>query len=93
MKRSYIIVGALALLAFILTYALFAGVIAPKSVVEAKVDLAAGTRLTADVLVLERAGPLCANVLKQRSPGGNVQKLHPAADPENRPTGIKSAAH
>ena len=50
MKRSYIIVGALALLAFILTYALLAGVIAPKSVVEAKVDLAAGTRLTADVL-------------------------------------------
>jgi Flp pilus assembly protein CpaB len=50
MKRSYIIVGALALLAFILTYALFAGVIAPKPVVVARSDLAAGTRLTADVL-------------------------------------------
>jgi Flp pilus assembly protein CpaB len=52
MKRSYLIVGALALMAFILTYALFAGVVAPKPVVVAKADLAAGTRLTADVLAV-----------------------------------------
>ena len=50
MKRSYIVIGGLAVLAFILTYALFSGVVAPKPVVVAKVDLSAGTRLTADVL-------------------------------------------
>ena len=51
-RKSYLIIAVLALLAFILTYALLFGVIAPKPVVEAKVDLSAGTRLTADVLVV-----------------------------------------
>ena len=51
-RKSYLIIAGLALLAFILTYALFTGVIAPQPVVEARVDLAAGTRLTADVLAV-----------------------------------------
>ena len=51
-RKSYLVIAGLALLAFILTYALFTGVIAPQPVVEAKVDLAAGTRLTADVLAV-----------------------------------------
>jgi Flp pilus assembly protein CpaB len=49
-RKSIFVIAGLALLAFILTYALLAGVIAPQPVVEARVDLAAGTRLTADVL-------------------------------------------
>ena len=51
-RKSYLIIAGLALLAFILTYALLYGVIAPQPVVEARVDLAAGTRLTADVLAV-----------------------------------------
>lgn len=50
MKRSYIVVAGLALLAFILTFALLSGVVVPKPVVVAHVDLTAGTRLTADLL-------------------------------------------
>jgi Flp pilus assembly protein CpaB len=50
MKRSYLVVGGLALLAFILTYALLSGVVVPKPVVVAGSDLPAGTRLTADLL-------------------------------------------
>ncbi|HWT77977.1 MAG TPA: Flp pilus assembly protein CpaB, partial [Candidatus Methylomirabilis sp.] len=56
MKKSrnsvYLVIAGLAILAFILTYALFSGVVAPKPVVVAKVDMAAGTRLTADLLEL-----------------------------------------
>ena len=51
-RKSYLIIAGLALLAFILTYALLFGVIAPKPVGEARVDLSAGTRLTADVLAV-----------------------------------------
>lgn len=50
MKRSYIVVAGLALLAFILTFALLSGVVVPKPVVVARLDLTAGTRLTADLL-------------------------------------------
>lgn len=50
MKRSYIVVAGLALLAFILTFALLSGVVVPKPVVVASTDLTAGTRLTADLL-------------------------------------------
>jgi len=50
MKRSYFVVAGLALLAFILTYALLSGVVVPKPVVVAATDLPAGTRLTADLL-------------------------------------------
>jgi len=50
MKRSYIVVAGLALLAFILTFALLSGVVVPKPVVVAHQDLTAGTRLTADLL-------------------------------------------
>jgi len=49
-NKAFIVIAGLAVLAFILTYALFSGVVAPKPVVVAKVDLAAGTRLTADLL-------------------------------------------
>jgi Flp pilus assembly protein CpaB len=49
-NKSYFVIAGLAVLAFILTYALLSGVVAPKPVVVAAVDLAAGTRLTADVL-------------------------------------------
>jgi Flp pilus assembly protein CpaB len=49
-NKTFLIIAGLAVLAFILTYALFSGVVAPKPVVVARVDLAAGTRLTADVL-------------------------------------------
>ena len=49
-RKSTFVIAGLALLAFILTYALLTGVIAPKPVVVARADLAAGTRLTADVL-------------------------------------------
>ena len=49
-RKSIFVIAGLALLAFILTYALFDGIIVPRPVVEARVDLAAGTRLTADVL-------------------------------------------
>ena len=49
-RKSTFVIAGLALMAFILTYALLAGVVAPKPVVVARVDLAAGTRLTADVL-------------------------------------------
>jgi Flp pilus assembly protein CpaB len=49
-RKSYLVIAGLALLAFILTYALLSGVVAPKPVVVAQVDLAAGTRLTADLL-------------------------------------------
>ena len=51
-RKSIFIIAGLALLAFILSYALLYGVIAPKPVVEARVDLSAGTRLTADVLAV-----------------------------------------
>jgi len=51
-RKSIFVIAGLALLAFILTYALLAGVVAPKPVVVARVDLSAGTRLTADVLVV-----------------------------------------
>jgi Flp pilus assembly protein CpaB len=50
MKRSYLVVAGLALLAFILTYALLSGVVVPRPVVVAKSDLPAGTRLTAALL-------------------------------------------
>jgi Flp pilus assembly protein CpaB len=50
MKRSYIVVAGFALLAFILTFALLSGVVVPKPVVVARLDLTAGTRLTADLL-------------------------------------------
>jgi Flp pilus assembly protein CpaB len=50
MKRSYLVVAGLALLAFILTYALLSGVVVPRQVVVAKSDLPAGTRLTAALL-------------------------------------------
>jgi Flp pilus assembly protein CpaB len=50
MKRSYIVVAGLALLAFTLTFALLSGVVVPKPVVVARLDLTAGTRLTADLL-------------------------------------------
>ena len=50
MKRSYLVVAGLALLAFILTFALLSGVVVPKPVVVASTDLTAGTRLTADLL-------------------------------------------
>jgi len=50
MKRSYLVVAGLALLAFILTYALLSGVVVPRQVVVAKSDLPAGTRLTSALL-------------------------------------------
>jgi len=50
MKRSYLVVAGLALLAFILTYALLSGVVVPRQVAVAKSDLPAGTRLTAALL-------------------------------------------
>jgi Flp pilus assembly protein CpaB len=50
MKRSYLVVAGLALLAFILTFALLSGAVVPKPVVVARMDLTAGTRLTADLL-------------------------------------------
>jgi len=46
-NKAYLVIAGLALLAFVLTYALFSGVVAPKPVVVAKADMAAGTRLTA----------------------------------------------
>jgi Flp pilus assembly protein CpaB len=49
-RKSIFVIAGLALLAFILTYALLDGIIVPRPVVEARVDLSAGTRLTADVL-------------------------------------------
>jgi Flp pilus assembly protein CpaB len=49
-RKSYLVIAGLALLAFILTFALLSGVVAPKPVVVAKVDLAAGTRLEASLL-------------------------------------------
>ena len=52
MKRSYLVVAGLALLAFILTFALLSGVVVPKPVVVARLDLTAGTRLTADLLAV-----------------------------------------
>ncbi len=52
-RNSFFVIGALALIAFGLTYALLSSVIQPKSVVVARVDLAAGTRLTADLLELK----------------------------------------
>jgi Flp pilus assembly protein CpaB len=51
-NKAYLVIAGLALLAFVLTYALFSGVVAPKPVVVAKADMAAGTRLTADLLEL-----------------------------------------
>ena len=51
-NKAYLVIVGLALLAFILTYALFSGIVAPKPVVVAKADMAAGTRLTADLLEL-----------------------------------------
>lgn len=49
-NKTYFVIAGLAILAFILTYALLSGVVSPKPVVVAAVDLAAGTRLTANVL-------------------------------------------
>ena len=50
MKRPYFIIVGLALAAGALTLALLTGFVQPTSVVVAKQDLAAGTRLTADLL-------------------------------------------
>jgi Flp pilus assembly protein CpaB len=61
-RKSTFVIAGLALLAFILTYALLAGVVAPRPVVVARVDLAAGTRLTADVLEVRS---LPANAIPQ----------------------------
>ena len=49
-NKAYLVIVGLAILAFILTYALFSGVVSPKPVVVAKTDLSAGTRLTANLL-------------------------------------------
>ena len=50
MKRSFFIVAGLALGAFVLVYILLESIIQPRPVVVAKTDLAAGTRLTANLL-------------------------------------------
>ncbi len=50
MKKSTFIILGLVLLAGALTYSLLTGVVRPAPVVVARYDLAAGTRLTADVL-------------------------------------------
>ncbi|MBL8080492.1 MAG: Flp pilus assembly protein CpaB [Anaerolineales bacterium] len=58
-RNSFLVIGILALVAFGLTYALLSGIVQPRSVVVARGDLAAGTRLTADLLELKtlpRAG-------------------------------------
>jgi Flp pilus assembly protein CpaB len=52
-RNSFLVIGVLALIAFGLTYALLSGVVQPKSVVVARVDLAAGTRLTTGLLELK----------------------------------------
>lgn len=49
-RKAYFIIAVLAVLAFTLTYSLLSGIVAPSPVVVARVDLAAGTRLTMDVL-------------------------------------------
>jgi len=49
-RQAYLVIAALALAAFGLTYVLLTGVVAPKPVVVARSDLSAGTRLTADLL-------------------------------------------
>jgi Flp pilus assembly protein CpaB len=49
---STLVIAGLALLAFLLTYVLLGVLVAPRSVVEARQDLAAGTRLTPDLLIV-----------------------------------------
>ena len=49
-NKTFFVIAGLAVLAFILTYALLSGVVVPKPVVVASMDLTAGTRLTADLL-------------------------------------------
>ncbi len=49
-RKAYLVIVVLAVLAFAITYGLLSGIVAPTPVVVARVDLAAGTRLTADVL-------------------------------------------
>src|SRR5689334_24716141 len=53
LRNSFLVIGVLALVAFGLTYALLSGIVQPRSVVVARVDLAAGTRLTADLIELK----------------------------------------
>jgi Flp pilus assembly protein CpaB len=50
MKRSFLVIAGIALAAFILVFILLQSIIQPRPVVVAKADLAAGTRLTADLL-------------------------------------------
>ena len=49
-NKTFFVIAGLAVLAFILTYALLSGVVVPKPVVVASMDLTAGTRLTDDFL-------------------------------------------
>jgi len=59
MKKSFLIILGLAALAGVLTLGLLSGIVAPKTAVVAKYDLAAGTRLTAELLE-ERRLPAAA---------------------------------
>ncbi len=52
-RNSFLVIGALAIIAFGLTYALLAGVVQPRPVVVAKIDLAAGTRLTTNLIEIK----------------------------------------
>ncbi|MBM3126343.1 MAG: Flp pilus assembly protein CpaB [Chloroflexi bacterium] len=52
-RNSFLVIGVLALIAFGLTYGLLSSVVQPLPVVVARVDLAAGTRLTPDLLELK----------------------------------------
>ncbi len=52
-RNSFLVIGVLALIAFGLTYALLSGIVQPSPVVVAKLDLAAGTRLSADLIELK----------------------------------------
>ncbi len=54
MKRPILIIAGLALLAGALTFSLLTGFIQPQPVVVSRQDLAAGTRLTADLLEVKR---------------------------------------
>ncbi len=51
--NSLLLIGVLALIAFGLTYALLSGIVQPRQVVVAKIDLAAGTRLSRDLIELK----------------------------------------
>jgi len=85
MKRSFLIIAILALAAFGLTYALLSGVVAPRPVVVAAVDLAAGTRLTEDLLEIrslpEAAIPEGAYISLEEATGKVLTTARVAGDP------------